>query len=88
MYILTLPFLSSIETNFFHFSQDLGFINSQLLLMKFPAVMTKRIESKDLKFPLQYTLNEKSDATPDVDLRRSQWTQLPLTISVSLEIWL
>ena len=31
---------------------------------------------------LQYTLSEKADATPDVDLRRSQWTQLPLTISV------
>ena len=61
---------------------DLGFINSNLLLRKFPAVMSKRIPGENVKFPLQYSISEASDATEDATLQRDRWVNLPMTISV------
>ena len=60
---------------------DLGFINSQLLLRKFPAVMSQRIPGEKVTFPYTYTLNEKEDATEDVNLQRDKWVTLPMIIS-------
>ncbi len=61
---------------------DLGFINSQLLLRKFPAVMSQRVPGDKVTFPYTYTLNEKEDATEDVNLQREKWVALPMVISV------
>ena len=61
---------------------DLGFINSNLLLRKFPAVMSKRIPGENVKFPLQYSISEATDGTEDVALQRNKWVDLPITISV------
>lgn len=62
---------------------DLGVVNSQILLRKFPAVMTKRVEGK-LDFPYQYTISETKDFTEDVNLKHDQWATgaLPLLVSV------
>ena len=60
---------------------DLGFINSQLLLRKFPAVMSQRIPGEKVTFPYTYTLNEKEDGTEDVNLQREKWVTLPLIVS-------
>lgn len=60
---------------------DLGFINSQLLLRKFPAVMSKRIPGEKVNFPLQYTISEKEDGTEDVNLQRTKWVGLPMIVS-------
>lgn len=61
---------------------DLGFINSNLLLRKFPAVMSKRIPGDGVKFPLEYSISESADGTEDVGLQRERWVNLPMIISV------
>ena len=64
---------------------DLGVVNSQILLRKFPAVMTKRIKGDDIKyFPYKFKISEKEDGTEDVNLQHEKWAtgKLPLTISV------
>ena len=61
---------------------DLGFINSQLLLRKFPAVMSKRIPGENVQFPLEFTISEKMDGTEEVSLQRERWVNLPLIMSV------
>lgn len=61
---------------------DLGFINSNLLLRKFPAVMSKRIPGESVTFPLEYSISESADGTEDVALQRERWVNLPMIISV------
>ena len=62
---------------------DLGVVNSQILLRKFPAIMTKRVEG-NIDFPYQYTISETKDFTEDVNLKHDQWASgtLPLLVSV------
>jgi len=63
---------------------DIGVINAQILNIKVPPIMTKRIPASLLSFPYTYTIDEVKDATEEAAASKSRWEKgdVPLIVSV------